>query len=288
MTKNKICFLSMDDLEGYVSDDELAIEPLEKLGWIVETISWRDKSVNWNDFVAVIIRTTWDYQKFPDEFLEVLRKIDASTARLENPLKIVEWNLAKTYLREFEDKGIKIVPTIWDEKSVTNADFHKWKTFFKSDEIIIKPIVSATAEHTYRLSEFSSELTETFANKAFMVQPFMPKIVEEGEFSLFYFGGNYSHTILKSPKTEDFRVQEEHGGIITQVEPSEKLSAAAQKVFNQIDDKLLYARIDFVRDENDDFCLMELELIEPALYLRMDENAPQFFAETVDKRLKTL
>jgi hypothetical protein len=276
----------MDNLEGYVSDDELAIEPLENLGWKVKTISWRDKTINWNDFAAVIIRTPWDYQKFPDEFLDVLRKIDASNARLENSLKIVEWNLAKTYLRELEAKGIKIVPTIWDEKSVTRADFHRWKTFFNTDEIIIKPIVSATAEHTYRLTEFLPELSEIFANKAFMVQPFMSNIVEEGEYSLFYFGGKYSHTILKSPKPKDFRVQEEHGGIITQVQPLEQLSAAAQKVFSQISEKLLYARIDFVRDDEDNFCLMELELIEPALYLRMDENAPQFFAETVDNWLK--
>jgi glutathione synthase/RimK-type ligase-like ATP-grasp enzyme len=276
----------MDNLEGYVSDDELAIEPLEKLGWNVETVSWRDKTVDWNKFAAVIIRTPWDYQKFPVEFIEVLRKIDASTARLENSLKIVEWNLSKTYLRELESKGIKIVPTIWNEKSVTHADFHRWKSFFNTDEIIIKPIVSATAEYTYRLTEFLPELTETFANKAFMVQPFMPKIVEEGEFSLFYFGGEYSHTILKSPKAEDFRVQEEHGGIITQFAPSKQLSAAAQKVFNQINENLLYARIDFVRDYDNNFCLMELELIEPALYLRMDENAPQFFAETIDNRLK--
>jgi glutathione synthase/RimK-type ligase-like ATP-grasp enzyme len=276
----------MDNLEGYVSDDELAIEPLKKLGWNVETVSWRDKTVDWNDFAAVIIRTTWDYQKFPSEFIEVLRKIDASDARLENSLKIVEWNLSKTYLRELEAEQIKIVPTIWDEKSVTRKDFHRWKSFFDTDEIIIKPTVSATAEHTYRLTEFLPELTAIFATKAFMVQPFMPKIVEEGEFSLFYFGGKYSHTILKSPKPKDFRVQEEHGGIIAQVQPSEQLSAAAQKVFNQINENLLYARIDFVRDDDGNFCLMELELIEPALYLRMDKNAPQFFAETVDKRLK--
>ncbi len=277
----------MDNLAGYVSDDELAIKPLEKLGWIVETVSWRDKTVDWNDFVAVIIRTTWDYQKFPAEFLEVLREIDASNARLENSLKIVERNLSKTYLRELESNGIKIVPTIWDEKSVTNEDFHRWKSFFRTDEIIIKPIISATAEHTYRLREFLSELTETFANRAFMIQPFMPKIVAEGEFSLFYFNGKYSHTILKSPKPQDFRVQEEHGGIITQVMPSKELLGTAEKVFNQISEQPLYARIDFVRDENDEFCLMELELIEPALYLRTAKNAPQFFAEAIDNRLKS-
>lgn len=115
-----------------------------------------------------------------------------------------------------------------------------------------------------------------------MVQRFMPKIVTEGEFSLFYFGGIYSHTILKTPKAKDFRVQEEHGGIITQIVPTEKLLQTAQTVFEQISDELLYARIDFVRDENDNFCLMELELIEPALYLRMEKNAPERFAKTIN------
>ncbi len=282
----QICFLSMDDLAGYVSDDELAIEPLNKLGWNVQTISWRDKTVDWNDFAAVILRTTWDYQLFPDEFLEVLRKIDASKALLENPLKIIEWNLSKLYLRELEQKGICIVPTIWGEKSVTKDKFDKWLNIFQTDEIILKPLISATAGYTYRLKEFLPELTEIFVDRPFMVQKFIPNVVDEGEFSLFYFGKNYSHTILKTPKTNDFRVQEEHGGIITEVEPSTKLLQTAEKVLNLINPDPLYVRIDFVRDEADEFCLMELELIEPALYLRMNQNAPQFFAETVDNWLR--
>jgi glutathione synthase/RimK-type ligase-like ATP-grasp enzyme len=268
----------MDSLENYVSDDELAIPFLNELGWQVETISWRDSLVDWNDFECVIIRTPWDYQQSPQKFLEVLRRIDASKARLENPLEIVEWNLSKQYLRELETSGIKIVPTIWDEKTADETSFQRWLRFFNTDEIIIKPIISATAEFTYRVQNFAPELSETFANKPFMVQPFMPKIVTEGEFSLFYFGGNYSHTILKTPKPKDFRVQEEHGGIITQVLPSEKLLQTAQEIFEFIKPTPLYARVDFVRDETDNFCLMELELIEPALYFRMDKDAPRRFA----------
>lgn len=282
----QICFLSMDDLAGYVSDDELAIEPLRRLGWETKTISWRDKTVDWNDFDAVILRTTWDYQQTPDEFLEVLRKIDASKARLENPLQIIEWNLSKLYLRELEGKGIKIVPTIWDEKIVTEDKFNEWCDFFQTNEIIIKPLISATAGYTYRLKEFAPELTEVFENRPFMVQKFIPNVVSEGEFSLFYFGENYSHTILKTPKPKDFRVQEEHGGIITEVKPSAKLLDTAEKVLSLINPRPLYARIDFVRDETDEFCLMELELIEPALYLRMNKNAPQLFAATINDWIK--
>ena len=284
----KICFLSMDELAGYICDDELAIAPLKELGWHVETVSWRDKAIDWNDYEAVIIRTTWDYQKRPQEFLEVLRRIKASKARLENSLETVEWNLSKIYLRELETNGIKIVPTIWDEKTVDAKNFQKWLAHFGADEIIIKPVISATAEHTYRLREFSNELTEVFANRAFVVQPFMSNVVTEGEFSLFYFDGAYSHTILKTPKRKDFRVQEEHGGVITTVSPSEKMLTAARKVFEMIAPKPLYARIDFVRDTANNLCLMELELIEPALYFRMDKDAPNRFARAFNERMKSL
>ena len=125
-----------------MADDELAIEPLERLGWEVKTISWRDETVDWDEFFAVIIRTTWDYQKSPAEFLEVLRRIDRSKTRLENSLKTVEWNLSKLYLRELESRGVKIVPTIWGEEKVSEAKFEEWRHRFETNEIILKPIIS--------------------------------------------------------------------------------------------------------------------------------------------------
>ncbi len=276
----------MDDLTGYVSDDELAIEPLRKLGWAVETISWRDRSVDWNDFALVILRTTWDYQQFPNDFFAALERIEASRTILQNSLEIVRWNLNKLYLRELEEKGVRIVPTIWDQPTPTKAAFEDWKRSLGTDEIIIKPYISATAEHTYRLKDFDEQLPEIFGTRPFMVQPFMPNIVAEGEFSLFYFSGVYSHTILKSPKEADFRVQEEHGGLITEVSPTNKMKQTAESILGLIPETPLYARIDLVRDDSDEFCLMELELIEPALYLRMNENAAGIFAETVDSFLK--
>ena len=146
-----------------------------------------EQNVDWDDFATVIIRTTWDYQQSPDEFLRALRKIDESKAHLENSLETVEWNLSKEYLCDLESKGVKIVPTIWGEKLPTESDFDSWLDHFQTDEIIIKPIISATAQDTFRLKEFESELSEIFANRRFMIQPFMPKIISEGEFSLFLF-----------------------------------------------------------------------------------------------------
>lgn len=274
----------MDSLEGYVADDDLAIAPLAELGWNVETLSWRQTHKDWDDFEAVVIRTTWDYQHDPDGFLDVLRRIEASDARLENPLEIVRWNLDKAYLRDLEYDGVNIVPSLW-ERSYDKASFGGWLDELGCEDVIMKPTVSATAEHTYRLREFDPALVETFAERPFMVQPFLPSIVTEGEYSLFYFGGEFSHAIVKTPKTQDFRVQEEHGGLITAVEAGDGLRHAGRNVFGMISPTPLYARVDLVRNMEGEFAVMELELIEPALYLRMDPGAPRKFAEAFDRMM---
>jgi glutathione synthase/RimK-type ligase-like ATP-grasp enzyme len=280
----RCCFLSMDDMAGYVSDDELAIEPLTSLGWHVETVSWRETGVDWGRFDLVVIRTTWDYQKYPDEFIATLERIDTAT-RLENSLDVVRWNLDKRYLRELDSRGVRIVPTIWDGV-YDKSSFDQWLAELETDEVIIKPTVSATAQNTFRLTHFDEELTAIFEQRPFIVQPFLRTVIDEGEYSLFFFKSELSHTILKSPKLGDFRVQEEHGGLITETQPSEKLLDAARKVIRAIDQGLLYARVDLVRDHDDEFALMELELIEPALYLRMNADAPQRFAVAIDALFK--
>lgn len=275
----------MDELGSFVSDDELAIAPLRDLGFAVSTLSWRQTELDWGDFEAVIIRTPWDYQTEPLAFLDVLTSIDQSPARLENPLDIVRWNLDKEYLREMDEKGARIVPTIWNPPSEV-LEFGAWQRELGTSELIIKPTVSATAEHTYRLTGHDPQIEAVFSERPFMVQPFMARIVDEGEFSLFYFNGEYSHAINKSPKINDFRVQEEHGGIITSVEPDEQLHTVARETIAMIGRDLLYARVDFVRDNGGNYCLMELELIEPALYLRTNAAAPQRFASAVAEMLQ--
>lgn len=273
----------MDDLGWYVADDDLAIGPLRELGFAVSTISWRQTARKWSEFEAVIIRTPWDYQSSPDEFLRVLAEIEKQT-RLENHLDVVRWNLAKTYLRDMGSRGTRIVPSIW-QPQYSKQEFEHWRSVLRADELIIKPVVSATAEHTYRLASYDRSLEGIFATRPFLVQPFIPNIVDEGEFSLFYFNGRYSHAINKLPKANDFRVQEEHGGIITAMEPDDELLLAGDDVVSKIEQDLLYARVDFVRDGDGELCLMELELIEPALYLRMDMQAPTRFARAIQERL---
>ncbi len=270
----------MDDLGHYVADDDLAIEPLAALGHEVETLSWRQSSRDWSEFDLVIIRTPWDYQQEPEAFLAVLDEIENKT-RLANSAAVARWNFDKHYLLELHMDGIEIVPTIWDAEYMAE-NFAQWQQALMSETLIIKPTVSATAHHTYKLSEFDASLVDIFATRSFMVQPFLGSIVSEGEFSLFFFNGEYSHTILKAPKSDDFRVQEEHGGIITNVRPEPAMLATSTAILGRISEKLLYARVDLVRHQGK-FALMELELIEPALYLRMDSEAPRRFAQAISR-----
>ena len=282
------CFLSMDELGSYVTDDDLAIEPLRELGWDVKFVSWRKKDIDWTEFEAVVIRTPWDYHKEPQAFLNVLREIENSGVRLENSLKIVEWNLCKTYLREIEQNGVTIVPTIFGSGLIDDGLVKGWLEKLSTDEIIIKPVISATARHTYRIKEYSTDIAEIFREQKYMVQTYMRNIVTEGEFSLFYFGGEYSHSILKTPKQDDFRVQEDFGGTNEFIEPSRKLLRSGKRVLDVITPTPLYARVDLVRNEADEFALMELELIEPALYFRVDKESPRRFAKMFNKRMNEL
>lgn len=282
----KLAFLSMEKMEGFFTYDDLLIEPLKKFGWEVETVSWKNKNINWRDYEVVIVRSTWDYQKSPKEFLQVLEEINSQT-QLENKLEIIKWNMDKTYLRDLEIKGIKIVPSIWRDK----FNSYEVSSFFdalKTNEIIIKPTISANADNTFRINKINldsyiSILDTTFKNGRFVVQPFIKNIITEGEYSLFYFGGEYSHTILKTPKQNDFRVQEEHGGKLQLIQPEEEMKKEAEKILNVIEQDLLYARIDFVRTDKNDFALMELELIEPSLYFNMDSKSPDMFAQVFNK-----
>jgi glutathione synthase/RimK-type ligase-like ATP-grasp enzyme len=278
----------MQDLEGFVSDDELAYGPLESLGWFIEAVPWNAKHIDWGAFEAVVIRTTWDYQKTPDTFLAILEQIQNSGVRVENSLDLVRWNINKKYLQKLDACGVPTVPTVWAEEL---GPIHEGTILqrLRVKEVVLKALVSANADLTYRLQCGSPDWSEAAAvlnQRGYLAQPFVNNIVSEGEYSLMYFDGQISHAVLKTPKPGDFRVQEEHGARIRTVQPSLSLIAAGARALAALDSVPLYARADFVRMSGEDFALMELELIEPSLYLRMDEGAAERFARAVDRRLR--
>jgi len=278
-------FLTLDERGDFVIDDEHAIAPLAELGWRVETLSWRQTKQPWSDFDAVIIRSTWDYWNDVPEFLEALAQINRQS-RLANALDLVHWNLSKTYLRDLQGKGVSVVPTLWldglnDDSPAVCSDR------LGADELVVKPVIGANGQDAFRFGRHEDPsrwltIAARFPGRACMVQPFMDKVTTEGEYSLFYFNGEFSHAILKVPATGEFRSQEERGAEIRAIGPEPGLLASGSRAMAAVSPAPLYGRIDFVRNAAGDFDVMELELIEPSLYLRMDPQAPHRFARAVD------
>ncbi|MEL6273222.1 MAG: hypothetical protein AAFR22_25680 [Chloroflexota bacterium] len=193
----------------------------------------------------------------------------------------IRWNSDKRYLRDLAGKGVNIIPTVWGEnQSVAMAmQAHNMK------KALLKPRSGASAEGIQIVSAEDVDGTLVLSSDYFM-QPFMPQ-VRQGEYSLMFFRGNYAYTILKQPAEGSIFVQEEHGGVVRAIEPSALMIQQAQQVIEVAASQLglpvtdlLYARVDALRD-NDTLLLMELELIEPAIYLYLRDDAPMQFAQAI-------
>ncbi len=274
----------MENPEGFYTYDELAFEPMKKQGWFVEEIPWTASNVAWGDYQLVVIRSTWDYQSDFAHFLRVLEEIDQSGARLENSMEVVRWNIEKTYLRDLAERGVPIVPTRW----IRGLDRESLRALFTEmavDRVVVKPVIGANADDTFCLKsddpQFDTAI-EVFHDRELMVQPFIDSIRSPGEFSMFFFDGQYSHCVLKTPAKGDFRVQEEHGGAIRSFEADEEMKSVGKQVIEAVEFDLLYGRVDLVRTVNG-LAVMELELIEPSLYFPYDSASPERFANAATR-----
>ena len=282
----RCAYLTMDDIGNFVSDADLSFAPMAELGWEVEMVPWR-READWDDYDLVYICTPWDYQNDVAGFLHVLETIERSSATLVNSLELVLWNLEKTYLEELESRGADIVPSLYFDcfdAGRVGACFDR----YGSDRIVVKPVVGANSDHIVVLEQppragLADELRRTYEERPFFVQPFIDSVQSEGEYSLFFFGGEYSHAILKKPKADDFRTQEEHGADILAVEAPAALVETAASVLGMINPQPVYVRADYVRQSGDRFLLMELELIEPSLYFRADPSSASRFARALTR-----
>lgn len=269
-TSKKIVYLSCDNLDGYITDDHLTVPLLEQKGWHVETASWTAKK-DWRAFDAAIIRTTWDYTEHLEEFLSALKLVSEQTL-LVNCLQTVQWNCKKTYLKDLESWGLKIIPTEFSWPANWNHLFKQWNT----DKIMVKPQVAASSHGTHIITPESCPTAPLFDGNP-LIQPFRKRIFTDGELSFHFFNGRYSHTVRKVPQQGDYRVQEEYGGHITPVNPEKHLLDQVIHIQNTIESQLsepsLFHRVDLVYNENNELEIMEVELVEPSLYFRTNDSA---------------
>jgi hypothetical protein len=235
--------------------------PFAARGMRVEDVAWDDPKADWADYAAVIIGTTWDYWDRLEEFLAALERIEGQT-RLFNGAALVRWNARKTYLRELETKGAKLIPTLWLDVADEAAAKAAFDTL-GADDLVFKRQVGAGAKDQHRVKR--GEPIPAMPHPM-MVQPFLPMIQTEGELSFIFIDGEFCHALIKRAQPGDYRIQSTYGGREEKITPSAEDLAAALAIIGTLDEAPLYGRVDMLRGDGGGLLLMELEVIEPYLY----------------------
>lgn len=271
-------------LPGLHHDDRVLLDALDARGVHPRLLAWDDPSVDWDGHDLVVIRSTWDYAARRDSFVAWAARVAAAT-RLWNPPDVVAWNTDKRYLRTLADAGVPVVPTRWVERGeavdlATVMRTHGW------ERGVVKPVVSSGSRGTVRFDADGAptvqpHLDDLLARGDAMIQPYLPSIEETGEISVVWIDGRITHAVRKRPGAGDFRVQEQFGGREERVDLDTDLHEVAERALRHAGDGCRYARVDVVPGLDGSYQLMELELVEPQLFLRYHHAAAERLADAV-------
>lgn len=268
------------DLPKLDADDRLVVAQLEKRGYECAVADWRDESVDWGNAGICVLRSTWDYHLHYAEFLTWLLQVSTQTT-LWNDSELVRWNSNKRYLFDLQRASIPIVPTVLFEQSrPTNLnsvlDEHGWT------KGILKPVVGLSTFGVRKIDRSEQDtqihLNNMLETSDVLLQPFIETVHERGERALVFLGREYSHTIRKSA-FQPLAQAGEAGETLEQ--PDEAELKLARQVLAEVKKPVAFARIDLIRDASGRDLLMELELVEPSLYLNMFPPAISKFADTL-------
>lgn len=278
----KVALLTYSGAPELNAPDKKLISLLKRYNIVANPVVWNDNQTDWTKFDSLIFRSTWDYYLYPEVFIKWLSFLQESAVKTINNADIIRWNAHKFYLKDLQKKGINIIPTVFYSPGNIIEIPENW------DHMVIKPAISAgsymTEVHSAKQAEnILQNLTKT--EMYFLIQEYFPEITTLGELSFIYFDGKFSHAVRKTPKTGDFRVQSQFGGTYEKIIPDAETLHQTDSIIRALDDLTCYARVDGVLRDGL-FYLMELELIEPDLYLQFEEGAAEQFAYVIYKHLK--
>ncbi|MFK4084407.1 RimK family alpha-L-glutamate ligase [Kribbella sp. NPDC020789] len=282
MTK-RIAIATSADWPELLPEERSLLDAFRAAGLDPVPAVWTDPSIDWSGFDAVLLRSVWDYYKRHLEFTEWLGQLDKIGVPVLNDTDQVRWNSDKRYLLELREQGVAIVPS----QVAAGACLREVVAGLDGQQIVIKPTVSGAAYNTVRGLAGSAELDAAMTelpDDVYLVQPFLPEIQTEGEWSLLFFGGEFSHAVVKRPAAGDYRVQQMFGGESTLEEPTPAILESAENALSAARTQPTYARVDGVV-VNGRFLLMELELIEPYLFIPEHPPAADHLAATVAARI---
>jgi glutathione synthase/RimK-type ligase-like ATP-grasp enzyme len=282
-----LAIATSDEFPELDPDSRLLLPELEQRDIDFEIAVWNDPGVDWSAFDTILIRSTWDYFHHAREWAAWLDRIESLGVPMLNPLRVVRWNSHKSYLQQLAAADVPVVDTVMTQGDAP-VDLSGLLAGAGWDDAIVKPAIDGGAARLFRVQDVhdaQARFDELVAQGDVLVQPFLRSIVDQGELSLLYFGRDLSHTLRKTAKPGDIRVQPVWGGNAETIGPTAEMIHVAERVFDAIDDELLYARVDLVRADDGTLRLIELEVIEPLLFLELDPDAPGRFADALAARL---
>ena len=260
---------------------EVEAAVLLRAGFSVEARPWTEVG-ELTGFDLVMPLVAWGYHQDPPRWHALLDRLEDHRTTVLNPVPLLRWNSDKRYLAELGGKGIATIPTRL-AAALDDAGLDEARADF-GDELVIKPPVSASAHGTHRLRR-GDPLPEDARGREMLVQPFLRSVAEEGEYSIMLFGGQFSHAIVKRPKAGDYRVQPHLGGTEAACTPPDGGIDLARQALAAAPAEAAYARVDLVRDNGGKLAIIELELIEPALWLQHAPDGGAGFASAVRSAL---
>ena len=260
---------------------ERLAEPLRRHGLTVAAQPWTDP-IRPGQARLVMPSLAWGYHARQADWFAQLDAFEAAGVRMVNPPPVLRWNSTKTYLVELAARGAPVVPTLAHDR-LTPENVQAAFDAFGVDEVVVKPQVSAGSHETIRVRRHGS--LDGGPSGPALIQPFLPAVGEEGELSLFYFDGRFSHAVAKVAVEGDFRVQPQFGGKATEIAPEPEALRAAEMVLEAAGASLTYARVDLIRGLEHTPQLMELEAIEPDLFLEHAHDKGEAFAQAVMRAL---
>lgn len=253
---------------------------LTQQGFAVAALDWTLAADA--DADAVLPLLAWGYHLRADDWTAMLTAVEAAGVRMINPPALLRWNTRKTYLNDLEDADVPVVPTVFADH-LTPQLVEDARELLGGGELVLKPQISGGSNETVRLAP-GAALEGGPAGLA-MIQPFLPSISGEGELSMLFFDGVFSHAVGKVAQGGDFRVQPQFGSKIGPRAPSDEAFDVAGSVFKALDDTPAYCRIDLIRHLDGSLRVMELEAIEPDLFFEHAPDAGAKFAAVVTRAL---
>jgi glutathione synthase/RimK-type ligase-like ATP-grasp enzyme len=284
-----IAFVTSSVKPDINADDALAARSLSRHGLPVVAAPWDDPAIDWGRFSAVLLRSCWNYHAHIDRFLAWIAQLERDGIRLWNGPAVVRWNATKEYLRTLTGGGF-VMP---DTQLLERGSRHDLRAVVERNgwaAAVVKPTISADGHRTFRTDALPSDdnqraLDEILDASGAMIQRFVPAIETDGELSLIFFDGRFSHAALRRPAAGDFRVQERFGGTAAPATPPTDLVERAAALLVRAPEPCLYARIDVV-DDGASAVIMEFEAIEPSLYLAHSPAAADRFAAAIRRWLE--